>query len=164
MDWTSIIPELATFILGGGLVAIVTVPSAIRKAKIENESLATGPLKETNAQLRAEIERIETKYQALEVKYEETVAKSEAKIQACVDRYENKCEESATAKSMMCVHLGCSLRDPLLGQGDSWLEAHRDDISLGVDYTPVNVLMKRLGAKRKAQEKEESNDAKGSDN
>ena len=149
MDWISLIDKLLPFILGGGLVAIFTVPAAIKKAKIENESFAIEPLRQTNEQLRGEITRMEERYASLETKYEEMVAKMEAKQAATTEKYENKCEECATAKNMMCVHLGCSLRDPMLGQGDAWYEAHKENISLGVDYTGVNVLMKRLGEKRR---------------
>lgn len=159
MDWISLIDKLLPFILGGGLVAIFTVPAAIKKAKIENESFAIEPLRQTNEQLRGEITRMEERYASLETKYEEMVAKMEAKQAATTEKYENKCEECATAKNMMCVHLGCSLRDPMLGQGDAWYEAHKENISLGVDYTGVNVLMKRLGEKRRrmAETKEDDN-------
>lgn len=159
MDWISLIDKLLPFILGGGLVAIFTVPAAIKKAKIENESFAIEPLRQTNEQLRGEITRMEERYASLETKYEEMVARMEAKQAATTEKYENKCEECATAKNMMCVHLGCSLRDPMLGQGDAWYEAHKENISLGVDYTGVNVLMKRLGEKRRrmAETKEDDN-------
>jgi len=161
MDLSSIITEIATFIIGGGLVAIFTVPAAVKKAKIGNESLAIEPLRLTNEQLRSEITRMEERYASLEEKYEAMVAKMEAKQASTTEKYENKCEECATAKNMMCVHLGCSLRDPMLGQGDAWYEAHKDNLSLGVDYTAVNVLMKRLGEKRK---REQTNDGEGRDN
>jgi len=164
MDWISLIDKLLPFILGGGLVAIFTVPAAIKKAKIENESFAIEPLRQTNEQLRSEITRMEERYASLEEKYEAMVAKMEAKQAATTDKYENKCEECATAKNMMCVHLGCSLRDPMLGQGDAWYEAHKDNISLGVDYTGVNVLMKRLGEKRKRQKEESDGNGEGRDN
>ena len=156
MDWMSLIDSLLPFILGGGLVAIFTVPAAVKKAKIENESFAIEPLRQTNEQLRSEITRMEDRYATLETKYEAMVAKMEAKQADTTEKYENKCEECATAKNMMCVHLGCSLRDPMLGQGDAWYEAHKDNLSLGVDYTSVNVLMKRLGDKRKREQKEDA--------
>ena len=149
MDLSSILTEVATFIIGGGLVAIFTVPAAVKKAKIENESIAIEPLRLTNEQLRHENERLSERNIALEEKYEAMVAKMEAKQAATTEKYENKCEECATAKNMMCVHLGCSLRDPMLGQGDAWYEAHKSDLSTAVDFTSVNVLMKNLGEKRK---------------
>jgi len=163
MDLSSILTEVATFIIGGGLVAIFTVPAAVKKAKIENESIAIEPLRLTNEQLRHENERLSERNIALEEKYEAMVAKMEAKQAATTEKYENKCEECATAKNMMCVHLGCSLRDPMLGQGDAWYEAHKDNLSLGVDYTSVNVLMKNLGEKRrKMMAKDDA--GQGSDN
>lgn len=149
MDWNSLIDSLLPFILGGGLVAIFTVPAAIKKAKIENESFAIEPLRQTNEQLRSEITRMEERYAALEDKYEAMVAKMEEKQAATTEKYENKCEECATAKNMMCIHLGCSLRDPMLGQGAGWYDAHKSDLSTAVDFTSVNVLMKNLGEKRK---------------
>ena len=156
MDWISLIRELLPFILGGGLVAIFTVPAAIKKAKIENESFAIEPLRQTNEQLRGEITRMEERYAALENKYEAMVAKMEEKQAATTEKYENKCEECATAKNMMCIHLGCSLRDPMLGQGDAWYEVHKNEANLGADFTPVNVLMKRLGDKRRREQKDDA--------
>ena len=147
MDWTTVITSIVTFVFGGGLVGIVTIPQMRKKGDIENESLATETLRNTITELRVDNERKDVKIAQLEDKNAITVGK-----------YEDKCEESATAKSMMCIHLGCSLRDPLLGQGDSWLETHKDDMSLSVDFLPVNVLMKRLGEKRKAQ-KEQGDEA-----
>lgn len=158
MDWTSLIIEFLAFLFGGGLVTIVTLRQIRNRENIKNESLAIKPLRETNEQLRGEIQRMEARYTSLEEKYEAMVARMEAKQSDTTKKYEDKCEECATAKNMMCVHLGCSLRDPMLGQGADWYEAHKDNLSLGVDYTSVNVLMKNLGAKRKKEQSDEAKD------
>lgn len=155
MDWSSIIQQTLAFLFGGGLVTVVTLRQIRKREDIKNESLAIEPLKATIEQLHDELSRAEAKYQALEEKYNNAVLKHEDKVNSVVQKYEDKCEESATAKSMMCVHLACPLRDPLLGQGDAWLETHKNDISLGVDYTPLNTLMKRLGEKRKREKAED---------
>lgn len=161
MDWSSIVQQTLAFLFGGGLVTVVTLRQIRKREDIKNESLAIEPLKATIDQLHEELSRAQDKYNTLEDKYNNAVSKHEDKVASVVTKYEDKCEESATAKSMMCVHLACPLRDPLLGQGDAWLETHKDDISLGVDYTPLNVLMKRLGDKRKREQKD---DGEGRDN
>lgn len=47
-------------------------------------------------------------------------------------------------KVCMCVHLGCILRKPTQGQADKWIEDHSGEELYGADYTPVNILFRRL--------------------
>jgi len=132
-------------ILGGGtLVALILIPQTKRKENLNNDSLAISALKDTLNEVRAENNRKDEIIERI------TGERDEAR-----KRYEDKCEESASAKSMLCVHMGCVLRDPALGQGDNYLKAHAGDPTLGADYTPVNQLLQRIGKKRKATETEE---------
>jgi len=132
-------------ILGGGtLVALILIPQTKRKENLNNDSLAISALKDTLNEVRAENNRKDEIIERI------TDERDEAR-----KRYEDKCEESASAKSMLCVHMGCVLRDPALGQGDNYLKAHAGDPTLGADYTPVNQLLQRIGKKRKATETEE---------
>ena len=132
-------------ILGGGtLVALILIPQTKRKENLNNDSLAISALKDTLNEVRTENNRKDEIIERI------TGERDEAR-----KRYEDKCEESASAKSMLCVHMGCVLRDPALGQGDNYLKAHAGDPTLGADYTPVNQLLQRIGKKRKATETEE---------
>ena len=132
-------------ILGGGtLVALILIPQTKRKENLNNDSLAISALKDTLNEVRAENNRKDEIIERI------TGERDEAR-----KRYEDKCEESASAKSMLCVHMGCVLRDPALGQGDNYLKAHAGDPTLGADYTPVNQLLQRIGRKRRATETEE---------
>lgn len=132
-------------ILGGGtLVALILIPQTKRKENLNNDSLAISALKDTLNEVRAENNRKDEIIERI------TGERDEAR-----KRYEDKCEESASAKSMLCVHMGCVLRDPALGQGDNYLKAHAGDPTLGADYTPVNQLLQRIGKKRKATETKE---------
>ena len=132
-------------ILGGGtLVALILIPQTKRKENLNNDSLAISALKDTLNEVRAE-----------NLRKDEVIARVTDERDEARKRYEDKCEESASAKSMLCVHMGCVLRDPALGQGDNYLKAHAGDPTLCADYTPVNQLLQRIGKKRKATETEE---------
>ena len=140
----AIISALCGILGGGTLVALILIPQTKRKENLNNDSLAISALKDTLNEVRAENNRKDEIIERI------TGERDEAR-----KRYEDKCEESASAKSMLCVHMGCVLRDPALGQGDNYLKAHAGDPTLGADYTPVNQLLQRIGKKRKATETEE---------
>ena len=137
----TIITAVAGLLGGGTLVALILLPQTKRKENLNNDSLAIAALKDTLNEVRAENQR-----------KDEVIARISDERDEARKRYEDKCEESASAKSMLCVHMGCVLRDPALGQGDNYLKAHAGDPTLGADYTPVNQLLQRMGKKRKAME------------
>lgn len=137
----TIITAIAGLLGGGTLVALILLPQTKRKENLNNDSLAIAALKDTLNEVRAENQR-----------KDEVIARISDERDEARKRYEDKCEESASAKSMLCVHMGCVLRDPALGQGDNYLKAHAGDPTLGADYTPVNQLLQRMGKKRKAME------------
>ncbi len=138
----AILSALGGILGGGGLVALFLIPQTKRKENLNNDSLAISALKETLNEVRAE-----------NLRKDEVITRITDERDEARKRYEDKCEESASAKSMLCIHMGCVLRDPALGQGDSYLKAHADDPTLGADYTPVNQLLQRLGKKRKVEDK-----------
>ena len=140
----TIITAVAGLLGGGTLVALILLPQTKRKENLNNDSLAIAALKDTLNEVRAENNR-----------KDEVISRLSKEKDEALKRYEDKCEESASAKSMLCVHMGCVLRDPALGQGDNYLKAHAGDPTLGADYTPVNQLLQRMGKKRKAMEIQE---------
>ena len=141
----TIITAVAGLLGGGTLVALILLPQTKRKENLNNDSLAIAALKDTLNEVRAENNR-----------KDEVISRLSREKDEALKRYEDKCEESASAKSMLCVHMGCVLRDPALGQGDNYLKAHAGDPTLGADYTPVNQLLQRMGKKRKAMEIQEA--------
>lgn len=143
----TIITAVAGLLGGGTLVALILLPQTKRKENLNNDSLAIAALKDTLNEVRAENNR-----------KDEVISRLSKEKDEALKRYEDKCEESASAKSMLCVHMGCVLRDPALGQGDNYLKAHAGDPTLGADYTPVNQLLQRMGKKRKAMEIQESSE------
>ena len=143
----TIITAVAGLLGGGTLVALILIPQKKRGENLKNDSLAIAALKDTLNEVRAENNR-----------KDEVISRLSQEKDEALKRYEDKCEESASAKSMLCVHMGCVLRDPALGQGDNYLKAHAGDPTLGADYTPVNQLLQRMGKKRKAMEIQESSE------
>lgn len=147
MDWITIITGLLTFIAGGGLVAIFTLPAIRRKANAEADNAVIEPLKQAisilNEQLRTANENIAEKNCIIEQKTQHEFVLSN-KLTALYDD--------------MCVHKGCKLRKPHQGQGQRWYDDHKDDPSLGCDYLSVEWLLK-LWRKRN----EENNDASNTD-
>lgn len=59
-------------------------------------------------------------------------------------------EDRQLAALHMCLHMGCAARRPESGKGSKWLEKHRDDIALDVDYLPLNMIIKHYGEKKEA--------------
>lgn len=151
MDITAIIMAVVGLISGGGLTAIFTIKSSKRKAAIENESLAIEALKSTIQELRldnARKDEIMAQYLAEREQYRLGV--------------EEKAEENATCKNVMCMHLGCALRHPAIGRGDQWYKDHKEEPALGADYLPINQLLHEYGRmkkEKKSQFNEESKDA-----
>lgn len=142
MDWTAIITGILTFIAGGGLVAIFTLPAIRKKANAEADNAVIEPLKQAinilNEQLKNANATIEEKNSIIEQKTQHELTLS-TKLTALYDD--------------MCVHKGCKLRKPHQGQGQRWYEDHADDPSLGCDYLSVEWLLKQW-RKRNSEETE----------
>ena len=149
MDWTAIITGILTFIAGGGLVAIFTLPAIRKKANAEADNAVIEPLKQAinilNEQLKNANATIEEKNSIIEQKTQHELVLSN-KLTALFDD--------------MCVHKGCKLRKPHQGQGQRWYEDHADDPSLGCDYLSVEWLLKQWRARNSAAEDEQDKSAK----
>lgn len=78
------------------------------------------------------------------------------KIDEMSEKMAAKDDAIATLLTMICKHMACTLREPIPGQGRKWFADNKEDISLGLDYLPINQLMVRYGEKKK-REKEENN-------
>lgn len=142
MDWTAIITGVLTFIAGGGLVAIFTLPAIRKKANAEADNAVIEPLKQAisilNEQLKTANDTIAEKNRIIDEKTQHELTLS-TKLTALYDD--------------MCVHKGCKLRKPHQGQGQRWYEDHADDPSLGCDYLSVEWLLKQW-RKRNSEETE----------
>lgn len=149
MDWTAIITGILTFIAGGGLVAIFTLPAIRKKANAEADNAVIEPLKQAinilNEQLKTANATIEEKNRIIEQKTQHEFVLAN-KLTALYDD--------------MCVHKGCKLRKPHQGQGQRWYEDHADDPSLGCDYLSVEWLLKQWRARNSAAEDEQDKSAK----
>ena len=149
MDWTAIITGILTFIAGGGLVAIFTLPAIRKKANAEADNAVIEPLKQAinilNEQLKAANATIEEKNSIIEQKTQHEFVLAN-KLTALYDD--------------MCVHKGCKLRKPQQGQGQRWYEDHKDDPSLGCDYLSVEWLLKQWRARNSAAEDEQDKSTK----
>lgn len=149
MDWTAIITGILTFIAGGGLVAIFTLPAIRKKANAEADNAVIEPLKQAinilNDQLKNANATIEEKNRIIEQKTQHEFVLAN-KLTALYDD--------------MCVHKGCKLRKPHQGQGQRWYEDHADDPSLGCDYLSVEWLLKQWRARNGAAEDEQDKSTK----
>lgn len=53
-----------------------------------------------------------------------------------------------TAALHLCLHLGCALRQPVHGKGMNVIEKKSEDSELGVDFLPINMLLKKYGEQK----------------
>lgn len=112
----------------------------------ENESKAVATLKEAISELIKMNKEYADDKLTLNQKVDELNEKMAAKDDAI-----------ATLLTMICKHMACTLREPIPGQGRKWFEDNQSDISLGIDYLPINQLMVRYGEKKKREKEKEDN-------
>lgn len=79
MDWQGIIPEILTFIAGGGLVGIVTLSSRKKKADVEVKISEIDAIQHT----------VEAVYKPLIEQQNKTIEQQNTKIHALESRVEN---------------------------------------------------------------------------
>lgn len=161
MDWSVILGV----IFGEGLLAFVIGLVTIRATKRKAEAEAKHALAEAEkAKVEADNAAVAPMKEAIEVLRQQLLDASqrEAEKDATIARLQEEKDDligqCSTVKATMCVHMGCALRDPLLGQGDQWYETHRDDPSLGVDYLPFTTLMKKYREKGRITKEIERDD------
>lgn len=140
MDWTFIKALLTGLLSGGGIMAIINWRSSRRKAAAEasqseaqSTDTAVGALNKAIDTLQEEREHDRSVINKLT---QEREALTKDKI--------NLINRLGALKVCMCVHLGCILRKPTQGQADKWIEDHSGEELYGADYTPVNILFRRL--------------------
>lgn len=139
--WIAIIGLITGCGMVGFLTFVITARQIRREAELKNDGMSVEILKSVVTELKEESAgRKEEREQ-----YREDLLNERSKN-------EDLREENTSSKMLMCIHLGCSLRAPLLGQGDSWYQAHKSDPSLGADYLPINQLLKKYGDKKKEKQ------------
>lgn len=146
------ITTLTTIVSGGGWW--VSFRAAKRKANAEasqterqTDSIAIDALNKTIEALRDG----DNNNKAI-------IEKKDAKIE---EQYNEKVDlrnENTACKLLMCIHLGCILREPIHGQGDTWYDGHKADPAIGADYLPINQLMKMYGKNKDSKTEENEKD------
>ena len=148
-----ILMPLAGAVGGGGIVEILHWRSNKRKAAAE----ATKAEAEAGDTRIDAMSKLVDQMQEQEDKYIELINSKDARIEEVLQNNIALKSEATSAELLMCVNLGCPLRKPVQGQGKKWYEAHSDSPDIGANYTPINVLLKMYGdrKKRMIQEAEE---------
>lgn len=151
-----ILMPLAGAVGGGGIVEILHWRSNKRKAAAE----ATKAEAEAGDTRIDAMSKLVDQMQEQEDKYIEQLNNKDARIEEVLQQNIAIRSEATSAELLMCVNLGCPLRKPVQGQGKKWYEAHSDSPDIGANYTPINVLLKMYGdrKKRMIQEAEEDNE------
>ena len=151
-----ILMPLAGAVGGGGIVEILHWRSNKRKAAAE----ATKAEAEAGDTRIDAMSKLVDQMQEQEDKYIEQLNNKDARIEEVLQQNIAIRSEATSAELLMCVNLGCPLRKPVQGQGKKWYEAHSDSPDIGANYTPINMLLKMYGdrKKRMIQEAEEDNE------
>lgn len=158
IDWLTLISSLAGGgIAGSGITSLLHARANRRKANAE-ASQSEAQVKSTDTQTKsAEIDALNKIIDSLQEErdhYREMLDTKDKQNESLISENMSLKGQTATTNFMMCVHLGCGVRAPLQGQGGKWYIAHQDDPTLGADYDPINILIKKLG-KRRAEEMED---------
>lgn len=148
-----ILMPLAGAVGGGGIVEFLHWKANKRKANAE----ATKAEAEAGDTRIDAMSKLVDQMQEQEDKYIEQLNNKDARIEEVLQQNIAIRSEATSAELLMCVNLGCPLRKPVQGQGKKWYEAHSDSPDIGANYTPINVLLKMYGdrKKRMIQEAEE---------
>ena len=148
MGWTEIILGILGLLGTIDLGRIVFIKAGKKKAEAEAESVE-------HANESTAVETLEKAIEQMS-KTNESYAHTIEQLQANNDeehaRNIAKDESIATLQTLICKHMGCSLREPISGQGRKWFEDNKEDISLGLDFLPINQLMFRYGEKKRREE------------
>ena len=151
MDWTQIVIALLGIVGAFDLGRILFFKANKKKANAEADNIVIEGMEKTIAAMSSRIESDE-----------ETMNRREAKAAGLQEEKNRTREDLASAQTLMCIHMGCAVRKPVRGQGAEWLRDHKSDPALGVDYLPINQLIRQYGETKKrndgtasAAEKEE---------
>lgn len=133
MDWVALISAISGLLSGTGFMALRNWHANKRKAEADATGSAVDALNRAIDTLQEEREHDR---QVINTLTKEREALTNDKI-ALISRL-------GSLKVCMCVHLGCIMRKPTQGQADKWIADHEGEDLYGADYTPVNVLFRRL--------------------
>ena len=144
MDWTFIKALLTGLLSGGGIMAIINWRSNKRKAAAEASQSEAQSTDTAVVALNKAIDTLQEERDhdrsIIDKLTQEREALTNDKI-ALINRL-------GAMKVCMCIHLGCIMRKPTQGQADKWIEDHGGEELYGADYTPVNILFRRLNDKQ----------------
>ena len=140
-----ILMPLAGAVGGGGIVELLHWRSNKRKAAAE----ATKAEAEAGDTRIDAMSKLVDQMQEQEDKYINLINSKDARIEEVLQNNIALKSEATSAELLMCVNLGCPLRKPVQGQGKKWYEAHSDSPDIGANYTPINVLLKMYGDRKK---------------
>ena len=140
-----ILMPLAGAVGGGGIVELLHWRSNKRKAAAE----ATKAEAEAGDTRIDAMSKLVDQMQEQEDKYIALINSKDARIEEVLQNNIALKSEATSAELLMCVNLGCPLRKPVQGQGKKWYEAHSDSPDIGANYTPINVLLKMYGDRKK---------------
>lgn len=154
VDWSALLSALVG-LAGGGGVTSVLYSRSMRRTKAAEAKKAEGEAshEEVNV-LREAIKEMGDNYKDLNAEHDKdraALATKDEQIQDLNDKLAQKSMVIATLSMLVCRNVGCSLREPVYGMGAKWYEDHVSDISAALDHSPVNVLLKKLGMRRKAE-------------
>ena len=155
-----ILMPLAGAVGGGGIVEILHWRSNRRKAAAE----ATKAEAEAGDTRIDAMSKLVDQMQEQEDKYIALINDKDARIESVLQDNIALKSEATSAELLMCVNLGCPLRKPVQGQGKKWYEAHSDSPDIGANYTPINVLLKMYGDRKKRMIQEAGEDNEQDEN
>ena len=155
-----IMMPLAGAVGGGGIVEILHWRSNKRKAAAE----ATKAEAEAGDTRIDAMSKLVDQMQEQEDKYIALINDKDARIESVLQDNIALKSEATSAELLMCVNLGCPLRKPVQGQGKKWYEAHSDSPDIGANYTPINVLLKMYGDRKKRMIQEAGEDNEQDEN
>lgn len=149
----TVIGAFATLLTAGGGLGFLIARKAYRKKQNnEADNVAIEGLKQANADIRQDNTRLRELLEQERKRNAEAEEHKDAKIEKLYDEKNIEREGRVTAESGFCCHFGCMCRKPAIGQGREWIEEHKDDPGLGVDYLPINMLIKQYGDRKKSGE------------
>ena len=155
-----IMMPLAGAVGGGGIVELLHWRSNKRKAAAE----ATKAEAEAGDTRIDAMSKLVDQMQEQEDKYIGLINDKDARIESVLQDNIALKSEATSAELLMCVNLGCPLRKPVQGQGKKWYEAHSDSPDIGANYTPINVLLKMYGDRKKRMIQEAGEDNEQDEN
>lgn len=155
-----ILMPLAGAVGGGGIVELLHWRSNKRKAAAE----ATKAEAEAGDTRIDAMSKLVDQMQEQEDKYIALINTKDAKLEEVLHQNIALKGEATSAELMMCVNLGCPLRKPVQGQGKKWYEAHSDSPDIGANYTPINMLLKMYGDRKRRMLKEAEEDNEQDEN